>query len=109
MPAKVKSRLPQIIVAIDPKVTAALTVGAEGIAERAKQRVPVATGRLRDAIHVEQDGDDVAVVAGDSDVWYGHLVEHGTSSAPAQPFLLPAAEERRNEIKAAVVAVLKTL
>ena len=54
-----KSRIPQIAVELHPKVKAALTVGAEGIADNARGKVPVATGHLRDAIHVEDDGDDV--------------------------------------------------
>ena len=94
---------------LHPKVKAALTVSAEGIAARAQQRVPVATGRLRDAIHVEDDGDDVYVLGGSEEVWYGHLVEFGTRHVPAQPFLVPAAEEGKDDTVAAVVAALRTL
>ena len=32
-----------------------------------------------------------------SEVWYGHLVEFGTRYVPAQPFLVPAAEEGKEE------------
>ena len=106
---KVKSRFPQIAAELGPKTQASLTLSAEGIAARAKQKVPVATGSLRDAIHVEQDGDDVLVLGGDEQVWYGHLVEYGTRHVPAQPFLVPAAEEERRELVGGVVAVLRSL
>lgn len=72
---------------------------AEAIDAGAKGRAPVATGALRDAIHTEKRAEgSYAVVAGDSKVFYGHLVEHGTTKAPAHPFLIPAAEAERNNI-----------
>ena len=106
---KYTSRIPAIAAELHPKVQAALHASAEGIADRAKQRAPVETGRLRDAIHVERDGDDVYILGGDSEVWYGHLVEYGTRYVPAQPFLVPAAEEGKDDTVAAVVAALRTL
>lgn len=104
-----KSRLPQIAASLDPKVTAAMRAGAETIESEAKARVPVASGDLRDAIHVEVDGDDVYVIAGDDQVFYGHLVELGTTLVPARPFLIPALEARRETVVAAVAAALKGL
>ena len=41
----------------------------------------------------------VMVTAGNEDVRYPHLVEHGTSEAPAQPFFWPAFRMLRNRIK----------
>ena len=104
-----KSRIPQIAVELHPKVQAALHAGAERIAANAQQKVPIATGRLRDAIHVEDDGDDVYVLGGSEEVWYGHLVEFGTRYVPARPFLVPAAEEGKDDTVAAVVAALRSL
>lgn len=41
----------------------------------------------------------VMVTAGNSEVRYPHLVEHGTSEADAQPFFWPAFRMLRNRIK----------
>jgi HK97 gp10 family phage protein len=104
-----KSRIPQIALTLDARITAALRAGAEAVEQDARSRVPVASGRLRDAIHTEVEGDDVYVIAGDDDVFYGHLIEHGTSRVPARPFLVPALEAKRESILGSVNAVLRTL
>jgi HK97 gp10 family phage protein len=104
-----KSRLPQIAATLDPRVTAAMRAGAEAIEQEAKARVTVASGDLRDAIHTEVDGDDVYVMAGDDDVFYGHFVEFGTTRTPARPFLVPALEARRESVLASVRATLGRL
>ena len=60
--------------------------------------------------HTERTGTgEVSVIAGDSDVFYGHLVEFGTTHTPARPFLIPAAEANREEVVASVRAALKGL
>ena len=91
------SRIPQITAELLPRLEAATGAGAELIAERAKQRVPVNTGALRDAIHVEPDDGGFAVIAGNTEAFYGHIIEHGAydsqrtrSSSP----LLRRAEKR---------------
>jgi HK97 gp10 family phage protein len=94
-----KSRLPEITERIPPSVHHAVEAGAELVAEGARQRVPVATGRLRDAIHVDTEPEGAYVIAGDSKAFYGMFVEHGTRYMPAHPFLLPALEENRSEIE----------
>jgi HK97 gp10 family phage protein len=104
-----KSRIPQIAATLDARVTAAMRTAAEQVEQDAKARVPVATGGLRDAIHTEMEGDSVSVIAGDDDVFYGHLVEYGTSRVPARPFLVPALESNRDNILASVNAALRTL
>lgn len=64
------------------------------VEQRAKQRVPVDTGKLRDAIHTDHEArGEYAVVAGNGDVFYGHIVEHGSVKTPARPFMVPAADE----------------
>lgn len=65
---------------------------AEQVAEKAKEMAPVDTGNLRASIRVERDGNNHAVV---TDVSYAPFLEFGTSRAPAQPFLGPAAESVR--------------
>lgn len=90
-----KSRIPLIIGETDDRLLEAVTELGERIADGARGRVPVATGALRDAIHVRVRGQDVAVVAGDSTAYYGHMVENGTVKMPPHPFLVPAYEAER--------------
>jgi HK97 gp10 family phage protein len=99
------NRFPQIIAELNPKVEAALDVGRHAIALDAQSRVHVDSGDLRNAIHV----DDKYVVAGDSNVFYGAFEEFGTSHSPAHPFLVPAAEAKREEVAALVTAALRSL
>lgn len=42
--------------------------------------------------------NQVAVTAGNTDVRYAHLVEHGTQLAPAQPFFWPAIRSLQKRI-----------
>ena len=104
-----KSRIPQITASMVPRLEAATGAGAELIAERARQRVPVNTGRLRDAIHVEADEGGFAVIAGDTEAFYGHIIEHGGVRSAAHPFLIPATEESRLEVIGLVAAALRSL
>ena len=105
-----KSRLPEIATGLQAKVDAALAVGANRVAAEARDRVPVNSGALRDAIRVEHDGPgEYTVLAGDNDAFYGHLVEFGTSLTPARPFLIPAVESRRGDVLDDVKRALKGL
>ena len=99
-----KSRLPKVAAELALRADLSAKASAELVAAKAKDRVPVETGRLRDAIHVAE-GDtpgEQYVVAGDSTAFYGHIVEHGSVNAPPHPFLIPAAEESRTEIQGIV-------
>lgn len=90
-----QSRIPQIIGELDEKLLEGVTDLAERVANGARDRVPVDTGALRDAIHVEVKDDQVAVVAGDGDAYYGHIIENGSVKTPPHPFLVPAFEAER--------------
>jgi HK97 gp10 family phage protein len=104
------NRLPEIIARLQPEVDRAVQEAAKSVVDSAKARVPVNTGRLRDAIHVQVELEGVYVVAGNREAWYGHIVEHGSVKQPPHPFLLPALEENRAEIVAAVeLAVRKAV
>ena len=101
MPAELWSRIPEFVAALDPHVNDGLREGADLIAERAKERVPVETGHLRDAIHVSDAsgfGAGFTVLAGDTEAFYGHLVEFGTVHSSAEPFLVPALEESKDQV-----------
>jgi HK97 gp10 family phage protein len=104
------SRLPAVIAQFPIRLDAATRAVAENIAERARDRVPVDSGRLKSAIHVERAGaGEYAVIAGDRDAWYGHFVEFGTVRSAAHPFMTPASEETRPTIRAISQAALKGL
>jgi HK97 gp10 family phage protein len=104
-----KSRLQQIARSLPAEVAPALRNVAEEIEVQAKERVPVDTGDLRAAIHVEDIDDGYAVVAGNHDVYYGHIVEHGSVKTPARPFLEPALESVRDNIDDLIRAALRDL
>jgi HK97 gp10 family phage protein len=110
----IKSRIPQIIAELSDKALDAVTDLALEIAEDARERVPVDSGQLRDAIHVEVVNDSregrnqygtwtkteqaVSIVAGDTDTFYGHIVENGGVNTPARPFLIPAFEQKKQKL-----------
>lgn len=105
-----QSRLPRIAAELAVRTDAAAAEAAVVIARHAKERVPVDTGRLRDAIHTERVGTgEHAVIAGDREVFYGHLVEHGGAHTPPRPFLIPAVDEARGELAALTLTALRDL
>lgn len=117
------SRIPEIIASLDPRTDAAMAAGAELIELRAKERVPVESGDLRDAIHTSKQDDGYYVFAGDSldlgwsesrgieikQVYYGHMVEFGTKFRGARPYLIPATEASFDEVLDLVRASLQGL
>lgn len=103
------SRLPAIAAELLPRLEVAAGEAAELISQAAKERVPVDTGDLRDAIHVEHGDDGFEVIAGNSDVFYGHIVEHGGVHTPAQPFMIPALEQTRPLVYKLAKAALRGL
>ena len=104
-----RSRLPQIALELEAVMHAAARAGAELIADSARDRVPVRTGDLRDAIHTEDGDGGTYVIAGNDRVFYGHIVEHGGARTPPRPFLIPAAEERRADAVAIATAALRRI
>jgi len=87
-------------------VQPALVKGANEIADMQRQLAVEDTGALKDSITVTPPGgttppysqpggsrvvgeNEAVVTVGGTDVRYPHLVEYGTSTAPAQPFFWP--------------------
>jgi HK97 gp10 family phage protein len=100
-------RLERIPKEVKAAVAPALIKSGNELAAMQKHLAPVDTGALRDSIHVTLPGEttppysqpggsrvarenEVLITAGNSDVRYSHLLEWGTTKAPAQPFFFPA-------------------
>lgn len=118
MTVTLKSRFPEIIAELRPKVGAAVKEAAEVVAEAAARRVPdpspLGQGLIA-SIHVErEDVAEYSVIAGDGEAFYGSFVEFGHAArgggqvAP-EPFLVPAAEESRDTAAFLVTAALRGL
>ena len=77
----------------------AVRAGAQVVRAEAKARAPVKTGRLRANIiarRAKGRGAAVTVSVGPSrKAWYGRLVEFGTVTTGARPFLRPAFESTK--------------
>lgn len=93
-----------------------LLKGAHDVAAIQKQLAPKDTGALAESIAVTEPGQttppysqpggshvagegQVLVTAGDEDVRYAHLVEHGTSKMEAEPFFFVGYSLLRDQIK----------
>ena len=74
-------------------------VGAQAI-------VPVVTGQLRDSIGVKEQGSNYVVVAADTD--YAAVIEFGTSTRPAKPYLGPQADRLQSEAPRILSDALKS-
>lgn len=104
------SNLGKVAARLDETIEDVLRDEAARVVRAAKIRVPVsqeAKPHLRDAIRAERISDtEYRVVAGDTERWYGHIVEHGSKRMPPRPFLQPAFESRKPTImKRAAAAV----
>lgn len=107
-----KSRLPEIAAELRPEVGKAVKWGAERVAEDAAARLPLGPPEihLAERIHVERRGPaEYAVVAGDEEAYYGHILEQGSVKMAPHPFLVPALEGRVGDIEALVTGVLRRL
>lgn len=112
MIANLKSRLPQIITELPPEVGEAIERGCEIVAADAASRVNPGPPdiHLAERIHVEKRGDtEYAVVGGDGDAFYGHIVEHGSVKSAPHPFLVPALDAHAEEIVGMVAAIVRRL
>ena len=77
-------------------------IGAK-VVKRAKELVPVDTGKLKKSIHAEVSQGRVEIIAdakieGEKSKSYAYFVETGEGRGPAQPFLRPALHGLQDEI-----------
>ena len=93
----------------------ALKNAAEPVLEDAKANVPVRTGKLKKALKItnvkKKEGVKYILVGVDkgdnSEIFYGKFVEFGTSKRTAHPFLQPAYEKNKDDIKRIIAQTLK--
>lgn len=133
MPARLTlNRFPEILVELEARAQAEVARTANAVAQEAKERVPVDTGRLRDSIHGEPRGrHSYAVVADATSDWrrsgaphsgsrrrsptsdfafpYGIVVEFGSRYQSGQPFLIPSLESQSVEFVAGMKGALASL
>lgn len=102
----------------------AVIKSANELANKMKENAPKRTGKLAESIAVTLPGEitppysqpggaitanelEALVTVGNDKVRYPHLVEYGTSKAPAQPFFWPSARELQKRIKARLKRTVK--
>lgn len=93
----------------------ALKNAAEPVLEDAKANVPIRTGKLKEGLKIgkikNKDGVKYILVGVDrgdnSEIFYGKFIEFGTSKRAAHPFLQPAYEKNKNNIKEIIAETLK--
>lgn len=107
MAATLESRFPEIIAELRPKVSAAVKVSAETIAEDAGAAAPVGpTGELGQSIEARNEGvAEYGIYA----AWYWFFPEFGTAHSAPEPYMLPAVEANKLPFEAEVTAVLRGL
>ena len=75
---------------------------AKLIAQRARARAPVRTGRLRSSIKAIQERVE-------AQAFYAKFVEYGTRKMKAQPFLRPAVSESIEDLKRVLLSDLQDM
>lgn len=99
----VSDRLPGLAAALPQRARQLVQRAVADVETQAKARCPVDTGALRASIQGRLTGDTSGEVAVGQE--YGVYVEYGTATAPAQPFLRPAAEAVAPGFAAAVATL----
>lgn len=122
---RLQRRFDAIPRAVKEAVEPALRKQAEVMAGIMRRFAPVDTGDLKDSIHVTPGGkatpaysqpggsmvvpgNAAAVTVGDHEVRYAHLVEYGTTKAPAHPFFWPAVRLHNKKAKTAIKRAIST-
>lgn len=85
----------------------ALKKAGEVILNEAKNNAPQKTGKLKEGLKVSsvrKKNDNKYVLVGiqkgdNSNIFYGKFLEFGTSKMPAKPFMAPAYESKKEEVK----------
>jgi HK97 gp10 family phage protein len=82
-----------LAVQLEAAIEEAMEETGAAMVRRAREVVPVRTGRLRDSIHAAVEGGSghrTLVLAADAP--YADFIERGTSRHPAKPYIRPAVD-----------------
>jgi len=114
MPAKLESRIPEIIAELQPRVLEAIHHGADNIAQKAAAKaVSQGLEQTHEMVQGLQSPEAVRaegpMSVGVYAAWYAHFAEFGTVHEPARPFLVPAVEEGMAGVVADVETSLRKL
>jgi HK97 gp10 family phage protein len=106
---KVEWHPEELTAAVEKHMMDRLEVAGERIAIRARQLVPVASGKLKDTIRVVRlKGDpkqNIRVYAGNrikGGAFYAGFVEYGTVKMKAKPYLRPALNGIKGQIESII-------
>lgn len=88
-------------------VVKALQDEGKEIAKSAKAKCPVRTGKLKKSIQARPLAQGVRIKAGSKAAFYSHMVEFGTRTAAAQPFMRPAVDEKRGTLTRIIAGKVK--
>ena len=99
-----ESHIGEIMDALPEQIEQALTAIGMTAETHAKELCPVDTGRLRNSITHDVEGQ-TAIIG--TNVEYAAYVELGTSRMGARPYLAPAAQNYTSEYKAIAEAALR--
>jgi HK97 gp10 family phage protein len=97
-------RLQGIIDMGERQLAQAVMAGSLVVNDEAKGRCPYITGNLRRSIHpelVSHSSERAEVMVG-TDVVYAPYVEMGTARRAAKPYLRPALNEHRDDVRSSV-------
>lgn len=104
MMAELKWYGDKVIKSVEEATNLALTASALLVEGQAKAICPVDTGNLRNSITHEVEGNEARV---GTNISYAIYQELGTSKMAAQPFLNPALEQNKGNIRKIFADALK--
>lgn len=98
---KFESNLKEVENALEQAISRALFKVGAFVETEAKTVVPVDTGRLKNSIEHQENSSEQYTEIG-SKVEYAPYVETGTYKMKAQPYLRPAIERNKSQIKSII-------
>jgi HK97 gp10 family phage protein len=121
--ARLEKRIAAIPKAVKDAANVSVVKQAEAMARTMRHLAPVDTGALKDSIEVTPGGkvtppysqpggmmtvpeNAAAITVGNEDVRYAHLVEYGTTKAPAHEFFWPSVRLHNKKAKRAIKAAV---
>jgi HK97 gp10 family phage protein len=88
-------------------VEAAIEKGVKNIGEAAQNRAPVKSGKLKKSGRAKFNKATMTGYASFS-ARYAHIVEFGSVTSPAQPFLFPSFQEEVPQVEKEIREAIKT-